>query len=295
MDFFIEIFFFNFIICALNKCKYLNMSEDKATKTAVTDMIKAIRVGELDPSNNKIVLVHSKYNEYAIYEIETSDINDRLRVIIDGHTDESEQAYTQKFNTVKQKYIQATGMLANTPNMNMLKRRIAHTLSTCLSGNIDGIKEFDGLIKTIQEEHERLVLNRFLYVLPVLIVTLIFLILSLVHLNIYKIEGMDKVEKLYFYILFLCVSIGASISLLINASKLNFEEYSSKFYYCLLGAERLFLAICAGVTAFMFVKAGLLFPEFTKNSIWGLMVALTLAGFSESLIPSYLAKVNTDK
>lgn len=274
------------------------MTSGNETKTTVKNTIAAIRVGEFDNSNNKIILVHSKYNEYAIYEIESEDINDRLRVIIDGHTDEREKDYTRKFNAVKQKYIQATGMLASAPNMNMLKRRIAHTLSSCLSSEINGEEEFNKLIKTIQLEHGKLVVNRAIYLLPVFLMTLISFGFSSYKYNIFELNNFQLNKSMselnYISCLFLSVSIGASISLLMSATKLNFEEYTLKRYYLILGLERIFLAFSAGCAAYLCIQAGLLFPEFTKNSIWGVMVALTIVGFSESLIPSFLTKIENN-
>ncbi|OJU95084.1 MAG: hypothetical protein BGO19_02350 [Acinetobacter sp. 38-8] len=265
-------------------------TESSNKKTQVVETISKIKVGEIDESNNKIVQVYSKYNEYAIYEIDHEDINHRMRVIIDGHLDETELLITTRFRKVKQKYIQAIGMLPNSPNLEMLKRRIAHTLSSCLSSDIDGEKEFNELIKTIQLEHGKLVVNRAIYLFPIFLMTLISFGFSFYQYNIFELNKSIS-ELNYLGCLFLSVSIGASISLLMNATKLNFEEYSLKRYYLILGLERIFLAFSAGCAAYVCIQAGLLFPEFTKNSIWGIMVALTIVGFSESLIPSFLTKI----
>lgn len=265
------------------------------TKTSVVETIKKINVGELDPGNNLIVAVHSKHNEYAIYEIDSNDVNNKLKVLIDGHTDESEKKITRRYSSVKQKYIQATGMLSNTPNYGMLKRRIAHTLSTCLDDDTKGPEEFDALIKIIQKEHEKLVVNRIYYLAPAVILTIITIGLSLFKLNFFELNHTHITQFEVGLCFFVSVLVGASISILVNATKLNFEEYSSGGYYLTLGIERIFLAILAGITAFICIQAGILFPDFTKNSIWGMLVALTIAGFSESFIPSFLTKINPEK
>lgn len=238
----------------------MNMAVDTKSnneKTQVVETISKIKIGEIDTSNNKIVQVYSKYNEYAIYEIEHEDINHRMRVVIDGHSDESELVITTRFRKVKQKYIQAIGMLPNSPNLEMLKRRIAHTLSSCLSSDIDGEKEFNDLIKTIRDEHEKLVINRAIYLLPIFVMTLISFGFSSYNYNIFELN--KSISELNFIgCLFFSVSIGASISLLINATKLNFEEYSLRRYYLILGLERIFLAFSAGCAAYVCIQAGLL-------------------------------------
>ena len=61
------------------------------SKTDTVESIKAIVSDAEDNSGNKVVNVLAKHNEYVIYEIETKDINNRIKVFIDGHTDESEE------------------------------------------------------------------------------------------------------------------------------------------------------------------------------------------------------------
>jgi hypothetical protein len=263
-------------------------------KSQPRPLIMNIKIGAEDVSGNKITLIHAKHDEYAIYEIETPDINNKLRVIIDGYTDESERAIQDRFNKVKQKYIEAIGLLSNTPRFEMLKRRIAHTLSTCLnSGETDGLKEFQTLIETIKKEHQVLVVHRAIYTLPVLIFVVLSAIITFFVTDdlTQKYESMSKLHFLAY--LLLSVSAGACISILMNTNKLNFEEYSLKKYYLMLGFERVLLSIVAGTAALICIQAGILFPSFTQNSLWGAMVVLLLAGFSESLIPSVLTKIES--
>lgn len=274
----------------------MNTIIEPEVKSYPIENIAKITIGETDLSGNKIVFVHSKHNEYAIYEIDTNEINNRLKVLIDGYTDKSEKLIQDRFNKVKQDYIQAIGLLSNSPNTEMLKRRIAHTLSTCLnSSEVDGNGEFKRLIDIIKGEHQKLVINRLMYLVPVFILTSLSFAVSLIFFYIYAKNIKDISPAGYLSCLFLSVSIGASISILINTTKLNFEEYSLKKYYLILGCERVFLAIATGSAAFISIQAGLLFPEFTKDSIWGTMVALIIVGFSESLIPSFLTKIEGEK
>lgn len=261
-------------------------------KKKPSKLVMAVNIGAMDVANNKITHVLVKHNEFAIYEIDTPNINNRIRTVIDGYTDESEQKIQDRFNKVKQDYIQAIGLLSNSPNTEMLKRRIAHTLSTCLSGSeVDGNKEFKNLIKIIKEEHEKLVRNRLVYLTPVFLSTLICLVVAFF---IYP-NGVQKLD-LFGYRVFLILSIliGASISILINTTKLNFEEYSLKKYYLLLGLERVFLALVTGISAFICLKSGLIFPSFFKDNVWEMFAVLIVAGFSESLIPSFLTKIESN-
>lgn len=150
--------------------------ETQKTKAEPTEKIKLIVKNGTDPSGNKITNVLAKYNEYAIYEIEDDDINNRLRFIIEGHTDESEKIIRDRLNRVKSQYIKAKVLLGKSSNYGMMKQRIAHTLSTCLNSDEQNIgNEFIELINEITIEHEKLVVNRAIYLTPNFLSIFLFL------------------------------------------------------------------------------------------------------------------------
>ncbi|MFT7003086.1 MAG: hypothetical protein ACJAWW_000420 [Sulfurimonas sp.] len=59
-------------------------------KIKIVKSISNIIINDKDMSGNKIINVLVKQNKYVIYEIETVDINNKIKVFIDGHSDESE-------------------------------------------------------------------------------------------------------------------------------------------------------------------------------------------------------------
>lgn len=254
------------------------------SKSEIVASVKAIVSGAKDMSGNTVVNVLAKHNEYVIYEIETKDINNRIKVLIDGHTDQSEEKIQKRFNAVKQKYIEAKGMLSKSSNFEMMKHRVAHTLSTALnSDEFGGVDTFDSLIKTITKEHEQLVVNRAFYLLPSVISVAIFFILCACNLS-------DRVASGPYWqllVVFLGSSLGGSLSILINAKTLNFEEFRTKGYYFLLGFERIVLSYMAGGVAYAALKSGFINSEILYRGYWPLMMVIILSGFSESLIPGF--------
>ncbi|WP_419536551.1 hypothetical protein [Endozoicomonas sp.] len=257
------------------------------SKSEVVESIKAVTVGSKDMSNNLIINVLAKHNEYAIYEIETDDINNRLKVLIDGHTDEAELKIQSRFNIVKQKYIEAKGMLSKSSNFEMMKHRIAHTLSSCLnSDDTDGKKEFSELISTITREHEELVINRTLYLSPVFISTIFLFALMYCNIDL-RIENTPLWQLTT---ISLATTLGSGISIFITAKTLNFEDFKTKKYYFMLGVERIFLSFMAGAIAFIAIRSGILTPKFISESYWSYMFIMVIAGFSESFIPRFLSK-----
>lgn len=252
-------------------------------KTKPTDLIASIKVGGEDSSGNKVVKVLANANEYSIYEIESKDINDRLRVLIDGHTDQSEEIIANRYRAVKQKYIEAKGLLYRSNNFGMMKNRVAHALATALSSDADNPNtEFQLLIDEIKTEAQTVVMNRLSYFATAFFVSLFtFAIL-------FFCENYSSPMLLAFG-----ASLGAAMSMLIGVGEKHFEEFQTR-YYLMLGGERIFFAYVATAILFALVKAGIVLPMLNDSSSWGLITLGSVAGFSEQLIPSLLSKASKE-
>jgi len=169
----------------------------------------------------------------------------------------------------------------------MMKHRVAHTLSTCLSSDeIDGKHEFDDLISTITKEHEELVNNRAIYLSPAFFSSIALFFLCLFNMEL----RLESSPHWIVLVSLLASSLGGSLSILMNAKTLNFEEFKTKRHYLLLGIERILLAFIAGSVAYIALKSGVLSPSIISKSYWSFMLMLIVAGFSESFIPSFLSK-----
>ncbi|WP_143296493.1 hypothetical protein [Acetobacter sp. DsW_54] len=259
-------------------------------KTEPVPRIDAIKVGEIDTNGKKIKNVFAKHNEYCIFEVEDDNINNQIRVLIDGYSDESERKIQDRFNRVKQKYIEAKGMLPKCSDIEMMKNRIAHTLSTCLnSEETDGNKAFSDLIESIVIEHDNVVMNRIIYLSPCLYICIILFLLSICFFIKYP----DSVY-FHFILLILSSSLGGSLSIFINAQKLNFEEFRTKKYYFLIGFERIIVSFISGGIIYIAIRSGIIVPVFSQSAFWGTMMILVISGFSEAFVPSILGKYQKD-
>lgn len=257
------------------------------SKSDIVESVKNIVNGAKDLSGNKVINVLAKHNEYVIYEIETYDVNNRIKVLIDGHTDDSELRIQKRFNSVKQKYIEAKGMLSRSSNFEMMKHRVAHTLSTALNcDEINGNSEFDNLISTIKIEHENLVVNRMLYLSPAFIS--VITLFAFCILNLYK--RFENGPYWQILVSLLAASLGGGLSIMINAKTLNFEEFKAKIHYILLGLERIVTAYIAGAITYIALKSGFISPNLSAKGYWSFMLIIVISGFSESLIPGFLTK-----
>ena len=264
----------------------------RLSKSEATDKIKLIVNGGKDLSGNLVTNVLARGNEYAIYEIEDNDINDRIRVLIDGHTDESERAIVNRYNKVKPQFIEAKGLLYRTSNFGKMKNRIAHTLSSALlSDEYANPEEFKTLIESLNREFQTVTFNRILYISPALGLTVI------AAWVIYLLMDLRLSDPPHWQIL--CVifasTLGGSLSIMTGIGKLSFEEHLSDKYYFMLGCERMFLAGLAGVVAYIGMRSGILFPDMDVSNYWGVMLIVITSGFSEFFIPSLLTNLASKK
>jgi len=260
-------------------------------KSNLTPTIQGYKVGGKDQGGNLIVQILSVGNEYCIYEIETEDINNRLKVVIDGFTDVSEKQLIARFDSVKQEYVKAKGMLYRSSNYGMMKNRIAHALSTCFTNDdqtFNGKKLFESLCSEISAEQKRIVTNRVHYLLPVA-ASIAIAFLSCYLLMQHRLSNTPEWQIASG---FLASSLGVGASIFTGIKKLHFEEYPYSSYYSYIGIERLLLGYVVGAVAFIAIKSGLFSPAILEKNYWANLMVFVAAGFSEQFIPSLIKKVD---
>lgn len=249
-----------------------------------SENVSRIKVGVLDSGGNVVVDVLARGDEYVIYEVKSEDIGNRLRVYIEGFTEERDREIIERFIAVKQKYVVAKGLLYRSTNLAMMKNRVANCLASVLSSEkVDGAKEFDELIRDIKKESESLVLRHVAYVAPCMAAALVSVILAVGWVSGWFSHDLYK----YIALIVISASIGGSLSLLANLKTVRFDEVGTG-WYILLGVERLFLSTLASAVALILVNAKILFSDFAGKPVWSLLLVLVLAAFSEMLVPSVL-------
>lgn len=258
-------------------------------KTEPKQEIVNIKPGKIDSAGNKVLHILAKGNEYCIYEIEHADINYRLRVEIDGFTDESEKQLINRFNIVKNGYLIAKGLLYRSQYYGMMKNRVSHILSSCFQNDdLPTGKEFDDLITEIKDEIKRTSINRLYYFMPSIFLTIIFGLICVFNLEI----RLNYYQNWHILIVVLSALFGNSISILSSIHKVNFEEHTFSFYYSFMGIERIFLSCVAGAIAYLLIRSKFIFPQIQINDYWKIMCIVVVAAFSEKLVPNLLGKID---
>lgn len=264
----------------------MSLESPKANKSAVVDSVKNIKIGNVDEAGNKIINVLSQYNEFVIYEIESKSVENRIKVLIDGYTDESERKIQDRFNKVKMDYISAKGLLFHSSNFETNKFKVAHTLSTYLLDDNAEKDLFEKLIESIKNEKDKSLINRMFYFIPSAVTTnLSFMICIIIYYFFNKEHPFWEIS----YSL-LSASLGGAVSMVINSKKLDFQQFSKKYFYVFLGVERVFFSVCTGAISFILIKSGVVKFSFVSEKYWSFMMVLIVAGFSEHYIPSILSK-----
>ncbi len=264
------------------------MSESVGNMEFAADIQLACEQKE-DVYGNRISHVFVKRKLFMVYQIDDADINNSLRVYISE--DPRSADIDRRYSYIRHFYFNAKGLLARSPNLNAMKYRIAKTVEDCLKdenlSRESAEETFKNLITFIEEEYSKATHNRFYYLLPHFVAVPVLFLMCLQLMD----QRSPDNEWWVIFTAFLAAALGGFMSVLRNASTLNFHEYSQKRKYVFLGGERLLLSFVAAGIAFIVLKSGAVVALAGFNSYWQVMLVLVVAGFSETLVPSILQKV----
>jgi len=264
-------------------------------KLAQQKRISLMQVGNKDALGNQIIKIFVKSDEFIIYEIETNNLSESLRVIIDTETEKDENGLILNFNKVKAKFIEIKGLLYKVVDDYTLKSRLAHILSLAIKGDIEiANNQFDLLIKEINSEYQKQFMNKFYFTLTAFIFVLINISISIAlyfasHSSLITQKSV-LIDLIY---VLTCGSIGGMFSLSLKLKKINLEKGIPGIIFYAYGIERIIIAMFASFIAYLAILTDFAF-SFLKNlpnPIYGLMIIGIVAGFSESFVPNLLLKI----
>jgi hypothetical protein len=260
-----------------------------AKKTEPTKLIQSIKVGSKDYSGHVITDVLSFGNEYAIYEIDTKDINNKLRLVIDGIDDASEVAISANYVIVKDKYITAKGLLYRSADFGLMKSRVANTLATALLGNPDlALKQFEALIQNINDEYKDSFKRRILYILPGYLLLVISVIVLIIQNNLHFLDN----RMFQGFIIIASSIVGGVFSLSLNIPQNKFYTEIGCLIFAIFGLERIGISILAGIICAVGIKSRIIMESLFQNSfnVWLFIFLVIIAAFSEKMVPNILGK-----
>lgn len=238
--------------------------------------IESMKVGSRDSAGYKIINIFAKYDNYIIYEINSTSYQSRIRTVIHSENKELEERYQARFNRVKDAFIKAKEMLNHTDHYDEYKHMIANTLSTYLFSDIEEDKKgekFEQLIQNIKKKNREYLVNKLLILLP----SFLFLaLLSFFHYHI-----------LLQYVMAVLVGNIVSISFFYDSGRL--QEFSCCVDYLLAGLMKMLLSIIMGIFVFIVINSSILSFSFLNNE-WGKILLFVVVGFSERFVLKIISK-----
>lgn len=265
-------------------------------KKEVKARLASFKVGQRDVNNFEITNILTRGDEFVIYEIRTERKTDSIKVYIDNLTEKDDSGIIErynkirvKFNEVKQVFFKAVDLPAT---RSIVAQMIVHGLMISPEEANDKFKE---LIAKIGEEHRNQYKNRFRLIFGASIISILLMIPFIIDCYLPFMNGcVDGGKNLLF--ISISGSIGGLFSILLTISQLRCEEDVKNTIYILYGMVRSLIAVIAAIIIYMAIKINLIFGfvDDLNYPLIGYLLFGLLAGFSESLVPNFLDKLEKE-
>jgi hypothetical protein len=136
--------------------------EEKAEqyKAGQIKRMNSFKIGERDNLGYTITKIFGKGDEYVVYEIETKDIVDSLKLYIDT-LKEVDPIPIENANAVEAKFKEVKGLLYKVIDKTSTKAVISHILIQAICGKpVEANRQFIELITQINKEYNEQFKNR---------------------------------------------------------------------------------------------------------------------------------------
>ena len=255
------------------------------------ERMRGYLVGAKDNIGNTITQIFSKTDEYLVYEIKSKALSDSIKVLIDTEV-ETNSIPLDNFALVREKYITLKGLLYKVVDDTSIKARIAHILSHAITGfTAEANTQFDRLIEEIETEYRNQYKNRIKYLLTTMIIITVGIIFSIITYSYKLFNDLPLIR--HFIFISTAASIGGFISITRRLKDTVFEKGVSQYLYIFYAFERMLIAVVAGIIIYFAIQCNLIFGIIKEISkpIFGYLVFAVVAGFSETLLPNLLIKL----
>ncbi len=268
--------------------------EQKKYKEEQRRRMSNYKVGGKDLSGNTITKVFSFADEYMVYEIQTKELADSIKVLIDSELEDDKQL-GDRLNDIRANFSKLKGLLYKVNDDTSVKTRIAHIISHALNGKAEEANtQFNSLIVEINNEYSCQFNHRLRYLITILIFTFISISFSIYVYSNKLFFDVWEVRQLIF--IATAGSIGSFLSVSRRLKDTVFEKDVNKYLYIAYGAERVFISVFGAVVLYFAMRSNLIFGIVNElaKPIYGYIVFSVVAGFSETLVPNLLIKLEQE-
>ncbi len=259
--------------------------------------IEGIRVGEICPAGCKITKIFARGDEYVIYEIESNNPIESIRVYIHTKIEENETPI-QNFNKAKDSFDRIKSILFKYSADTSYKQRAASALVVAIRGSTEEANTIFEKIETdAKADFTQRVLGRLYYLIGALILCTVLCATALIsYINRDEKFFTENIAILNFCYAASYAAIGGLFSVSLKAKDIWAQQAIDHWMYGVYGAERLIISAIAGIITYTAIKSGIIFSfaETTKTAPYMTLSICFLSGFSESLIPNYMGRLEKE-
>jgi len=259
-------------------------------------ILESFKVNRNDQSNNKIKKIFVKRDEYVIYEIATNMLSESLKIYIMTKEEEEDDpaGLLDNFNKIKIELNEVKAILYKAKRENAFKQIISSAIAHGMEGEREqAIQQLIDIKNRINTEYNEEFISKVLYIGTSFVISLFFIIISiLVYTNTLGISSKYNLLKELIYISTFGI-FGGLISISLKLKSIELEKEINQFYFIFYGIERMFIAIIGSIFIYFIIKSGLAFDFINNlsNPLYAYAVIAVLSGFSETLIPDVLKKM----
>jgi len=257
-------------------------------------VLKSHVIGQKDNSGNIIKKINARGEEYIIYEIEGESEIDSLKIILHTKIEEDTEPI-DNFQKVKDNFDRLKSVLSKTKVDSSYKQRMASALVVGITGHIEESKTlFKNIENDALDDYKHKIYGRLFYLFGSIITTFIVSLIALItyiNRNTDFFAGNHDLTILIYSVAF--ASLGGFFSVSLKAKEVFTLRAISYWMYIVYGAERLFISVIAGIATYTLISSGLILSILNPdgNNIYSLLSICFISGFSETLIPNTLNKV----
>ena len=275
----------------LNSAKSWTADQTKY-KGSIQTYLTSIAVGVKDNAGYQVTNVLSRGDEFVIYEVLTASGTYAIRIDIRSYVEEDDIMVIRWSEVAREYYI--TKRVLFKVNDHSTRERIGNIISRALSTGYssEAVHDLKELQIQINEIYSERIQNSLKY-----LGTIIFITLSFVAYSLYTYREACYLDQNTFRLLIFASTagcIGGFFSVSIRLRQMTFEREIPSWTYVLYGFERVVVSIFGAIIALLAIKTGLAFNVAT-SSTFGILLVAVAAGFSETLIPNLLVKIESEK
>lgn len=262
-------------------------AEQKAT-------LASLIIGAKDLNGNTIKKIYARGDEYVIYEIAEAAAIESLKVQIYTKIEDNREPQIN-FQKVKDNFDRLKSILYKSGADSSYKQRAASAIVTAILGNVEESNRIlCNIEKDAMDDYKHGIYGRLFYLLgSVIISTLLMSAALFAYINRESLFFLENKELTFLTYSVAYAALGGVFSVSLKAKEVFTQRAISYWMYTVYGGERLLVSIVSGIATYTLISSGLIFSSLiaANSGVYAILSICFISGFSETLIPSSLSKI----